>query len=93
MAADLSERLGWLSINDVNRIEAILLQTGLPVTLPEALSPEKVRQLMAVDKKARNGQIYLVLLKQIGKAIVTNDFDDNALDMTLQQYSREKRSN
>ncbi len=86
MAADLSQRQGWLSHEDVERIKAILLKTGLPVIPPESISANDMRELMAVDKKAKDGQIFLVLLKSIGNAQVTDRFDNNLLDETLNSF-------
>ena len=86
MAADLSQRQGWLSHENVERIKAILDKTGLPVTPPESISANDMRELMAVDKKAKDGQIFLVLLKSIGNAQVTDHFDNNLLDETLNSF-------
>ena len=43
-----------------------------------------MRDLMAVDKKVLDGGLRLVLLKAIGEAVVTGEFDDARLDATLQ---------
>ena len=40
-------------------------------------------QHMAVDKKVLDGQLRLVLLKQLGEAVVTGDFPREVLDATL----------
>lgn len=84
MAADLSARLGWLSKADVARVEKLLVRANLPVKGP-LVSIEKMKDLMAVDKKVQDGQIRLVLLKAVGEAVVTDDFDAELLDQTLQQ--------
>jgi 3-dehydroquinate synthase len=85
MAADLSARLGWLSQDDVTRIEALLKQARLPVRGPKALSVERMKALMAVDKKVQDGRIRLVLLRSIGEATVTDEFDPALLTATLEQ--------
>ena len=41
--------------------------------------------LMAVDKKVLDGQLRLVLLKALGEAVVTAEFDSAALHETLAQ--------
>ena len=87
MAADLSSRHGWISADDVNRIAKVIAATGLPGKLPGRLSTDKMLELMAVDKKARDGQMYLVLLQAIGRAFVTNQFDAPKLAETLNQFS------
>lgn len=84
MAADLSARLGWLSKEDVSRVEKLLNRAALPVKGP-TISPAKMKQLMAVDKKVHDGRIRLVLLKALGEAVVTDDFDPLLLDQTLEQ--------
>ena len=83
MAADLSARMGWLDNASVRRIRTLIAAAGLPVCPPLEMSPERFRQLMAVDKKVTDGRLRLVLLKGIGKAQVTMDFDPTKLNETL----------
>ena len=85
MAADLSQRLGWISTADVDRIEALLQQARLPTCAPASLSVQQMLDLMAVDKKVVAGQLRLVLLKALGKAVVTDKFDPVLLQETLAQ--------
>ncbi len=87
MAADLSCRHGWINAADVDRTRNLLSKARLPVKLPDNLTPEKMIELMAVDKKARDGQLFLVLLKKLGEAIVTNQFDPEKLKQTLQHFA------
>lgn len=74
MAADLSARLGWISAAEVDALKQLLLQANLPVAPPTGMSVEQFLQLMAVDKKVLDGQLRLVLLREIGVATVTSDF-------------------
>jgi 3-dehydroquinate synthase len=83
MAADLSARMGWLPESDVARIKALFEQAGLPVTGPEGMSPQQFMDLMAVDKKVQDGVIRLILLKGIGKAVISDDYDKAKLQQTL----------
>ncbi len=89
MAADLSQRCGWISADNVKRVEDLLLQANLPVRAPQELSADKFLQIMAVDKKVKQGHINLVLLKAIGKAIVTADYDPQLLRATLEQHPQQ----
>ncbi len=82
MAADLSARLGWLAPEQVQRISAILQAAKLPVTAPR-LGVEKYLDLMGLDKKVVDGQIRLILQQGIGKAVVSADYDPEALRQTL----------
>ena len=83
MAADLSARHGWLGHTDVQRTEAILEQAGLPTRPPASMSEQQFMDLMAVDKKVVDGGLRLVLLKSIGAAFVTADFQPGLLSQTL----------
>lgn len=87
MAADLSKRMGWLDSATCQRLETILLQLNLPVTLPEHFAPEKMRALMSVDKKVKAGVLSLVLLKNIGEAVLTDAFDEKLLMATMHHFS------
>jgi 3-dehydroquinate synthase len=83
LAADLSARLGWLSRADAERAIALVDDAGLPTQLPAKLDPERMLALMAVDKKVQDGRIRLVLLENIGRAVVTSRYDPGALESTL----------
>jgi 3-dehydroquinate synthase len=62
MAAELSARLGLVSIAFARRIEALVARAGLPVRGPASLSPARYLELMRVDKKAEGGDIRFILL-------------------------------
>ncbi len=72
MAADLSRRLGWFSDADVARVREIHLRAGLPVK-GAPLGADRYLELMAHDKKVSDGTLRLVLLKQIGRAVITSE--------------------
>lgn len=82
LAADLSQRLGWLNSKEVARMHALLTACSLPLQAPN-LGVEKYLDLMASDKKVENSKIRLVLQQGIGKAVITGDYDANKLKETL----------
>lgn len=84
MGADLSRRQGWIDQETVDRIVGLLQACRLPVAPPANMSPADFRRLMAIDKKVQDGQLRLVLLKQLGEAVVTGDFSAEKLEETLQ---------
>lgn len=86
MAADLSRRLGDLQQSDVNRVESLLQRAGLPIRPPETLTPETFQRYMAVDKKVVDGRVRLVLLRRLGDAYVSDDYDPAALRDTLAAF-------
>jgi 3-dehydroquinate synthase len=79
MAAIMSHQLGWLSAADVDRITDMVKRANLPVDAPVELSPERFVELMSVDKKVMDGVLRLVLLKDIGHAVITNDYTPEQL--------------
>ena len=83
MAADLSARHGWLPQTDVQRAESLLTRAGLPTEPPGSMSEQQFLDLMAVDKKVVDGGLRLVLLKAIGDAFVTAEFQADLLSKTL----------
>lgn len=82
MAADLSARLGWLPQNQVTRLQRWLERAGLPTT-PPVLPAEEWLSLMARDKKTRDGQLRLVLLRAPGEAVVHDRVEAAMLHATL----------
>lgn len=84
MAADLSERHGWIDASVKQRSIDLLKKTGLPTQAPSDMSVQQFMDIMAIDKKVDRGVIKLVLLKALGKAIVTSDYDAALLQQTLE---------
>jgi 3-dehydroquinate synthase len=72
MAAELSQRLGWISVAEFARIEQLLVRAKLPIRGPQ-LGSARYLDLMGHDKKVIAGQLRLVLLKQIGQAVTWAD--------------------
>jgi len=86
MAADLSMRMGWLTPADVQRIDNLIDRAHLPTRGPADLYTDRFIELMGVDKKVLNGKIRLVLLRGLGNAVITADFDPALLRATLDEH-------
>ncbi|NGY06503.1 3-dehydroquinate synthase [Solimonas terrae] len=87
MAADLSARLGWLSTPDAQRCRQLIERSGLPVQVPAGMRADDFRALMSLDKKVASGKLRLILMRRLGEAVVSGDFDPAALDATLRHYT------
>ena len=85
MAAELSQKMGWLQHDDVNEIKRIFEMANLPIDPPATLTADQYRQYMLRDKKVQDGVMNLVLLKSIGEAVLSNDYDPKALDAVLER--------
>ncbi len=88
MAAEFSARLGWIGAAQVKKVSALLASARLPVKVPKELSADRFLELMALDKKVKDGKLRLVLLKDIGKAILTDDVDLTLLHSTITELAQ-----
>lgn len=85
MAMDLSVRLGFLADSQRMRAVQLIGSAGLPLR-PPPMDPERFIDYMRVDKKNVNGRIRLVLLRDIGDSIVTDEFSHDLLRETLVRH-------
>jgi len=79
IASQISFHLGYLRQEEVNQIISILSSFGLPVKPPKGMQPSHFLDLMALDKKNRQGKTRFILLKKIGDAFVSEDLDQTLL--------------
>ena len=86
LAAKLSERMHLIGNAEVERIQKIYSQAGLPTIVPD-LDAKKYLNLMGRDKKVESGNIRFILLKGIGNASVCSDVPINILSETLEECS------
>jgi shikimate kinase/3-dehydroquinate synthase len=82
MAADLSQRLGYIDAATRARVAALVQAAGLPHRAPD-LGAARWLELMQVDKKNEGGQIRFILLKPLGVPLISTVPQD-ALLATLQ---------
>jgi 3-dehydroquinate synthetase len=85
IAANLSQRLGLIDGALRDRVREILGKAGLPTEAPR-VGAAKVQELIQMDKKVLAGTLRLVLLEKLGRAIVTGDYSQTALDATLNEF-------
>ena len=82
IAAQLSHNLGWLDGDAVKRIESLFVRAGLPVFGPK-LGSARYLELMSHDKKVQDGKMRLVLLQEIGKAVVSDQASDGEISAAI----------
>lgn len=82
MAADLSNRMGWISDEDLQRTKNIIQRANLPIVCPH-IPLDEFLAYMSHDKKVLNGQLRLVLLRELGKAIITKEFDVESMQQAI----------
>lgn len=81
-ASKMSNRLGMLSRESVDKISKVLTQFGLPSRCPE-ISPGELLEAMQFDKKATQGQLKWVLLEGIGQGVVNCTVDEDVVTEVL----------
>lgn len=86
MAAWMARYLGWLPAAEHDRVVRLVERAGLATMPPAGMTPERFRDRMAVDKKARGGRLRLILQTGPGSAVVSGDFPDEALQATLERF-------
>ncbi len=82
MAAELS----GLSVEDVQRLRALLQRAGLPTT-PPPIEESEWRRAMGMDKKVQNKRLRFVVLRRLGDAYISDDYDAPALEKILRAAS------
>lgn len=79
MAAALSD----LPATDIERLSDLLARTGLP-TAPPKIGAAKMLDAMGLDKKVLQKQLRFVLLRALGDAFVTTEYDPARLQQVLE---------
>jgi 3-dehydroquinate synthase len=77
LAAMLSEQLGWIDHETVNRVKKVLTMAKLPIRLPNSITVSNLMNGILLDKKTVGARPRFVLLKSLGLAAVTSEINDN----------------
>ena len=80
LAAQFSEELGYCPPQTAAQVTAHLKKCSLPTRIQdiEAETPanaDHFMDLMAQDKKVKDGQLTFILMRQIGEAFITRDVE------------------
>ncbi|ALM51404.1 3-dehydroquinate synthase [Halomonas huangheensis] len=88
MAADLSQRLGWIDAAAVERTRRIIAAAGLPVEAPAEMSVDDFLARMKLDKKNLDSRLRLVLIRSIGAACVHDEAPLEMLKSCIAEFPR-----
>ena len=83
LASEFSTQLGMIGEQDAIRVKRHLADVGLPTALQEIagfaqeglVDADALMGLMAQDKKVKRGRLTFILLKAIGRAVITPDVE------------------
>ncbi len=88
LAAQCAVSQGIFTITDAQRLRALLVLAGLPVTPPASLCSKQFLDLMQKDKKNYAGKLHLVLPVKLG---VVQVFDNIPSDIIIETIEMEKK--
>ncbi len=86
MAANLSLKQKNISDDNYSRIQHLLNRANLPIVPPSNMDVDNFLKIMSIDKKTRAGKLHLILLRDIGNAVLTSDFPESLLKDTLKDF-------
>ncbi|MQF48694.1 3-dehydroquinate synthase [SAR202 cluster bacterium AC-647-N09_OGT_505m] len=86
-AGEMSQKMGLLSREELERHTKMLQRFGLPISYP-GVNPHSVLKAMELDKKAASKVINWVLLQETGRATVRSDVDEELVQQTLNDLCR-----
>ncbi|MFH1640285.1 MAG: 3-dehydroquinate synthase family protein, partial [Chloroflexota bacterium] len=81
-AGKISCKMGLFPAEELSRMRNLLVQAGLPVTMP-AMDKEKLLQVMGQDKKVRAGKLRFILPRTIGDVFITDEVNPSLIDEVL----------
>jgi 3-dehydroquinate synthase len=91
IASALSERRGYITHEQFERVKSLVKACRLPTEIPEAMGPDDFIRLMRHDKKVRHGTIRYVLLKHFGEAAVYDDVSDEEVTSLITSMKEAQR--
>ncbi len=90
MALEMSFPEGNVLNRDVDRIkdhfQKLKMKTKMPNKLKRKTTLSKFKEIMSSDKKVKNKHIFLILLKKLGEAYLTNRYSAEKLDRVINKY-------
>lgn len=83
-AMELSTRMSYMNAQQIERVVQHLGNLNLKksfkdIRLPDDLKAENLLAIMRGDKKAQDGRIKFILMKEIGKAFISDDVPDQVV--------------
>jgi 3-dehydroquinate synthase len=83
LASAVATKMNWLEASEFSRIESLLQAFDLPTVAPSDMAYDDFVRHMRHDKKVQAGQLFFVIPKGIGKAVVTNEITEEVLRAIL----------
>lgn len=85
--AKISQGLGFINNEDLERIKEVLDNAGLPTSY-QAEDSEKIIELISKDKKSEAGKVNWTLIEGIGDAAIDQQVGEDQIKTALQYISK-----
>ncbi|WP_016853498.1 3-dehydroquinate synthase [Halomonas smyrnensis] len=89
LAAELSQRLGWLSGEEVARTRHVLAAAELPLAAPADMGVDDFLSIMRLDKKNLDDRLRLILLRRLGDACIHDETPPETLAALMEAFPRQ----
>ena len=90
MALEISSLQGNILNKNINKIkdhfQKLKMKTKIPINIKSKTSLNKFKEIMNSDKKVKNNHINLILLRNVGKAYLANQYSTRKLDSVINKY-------
>ena len=84
-AGRISNKLGILHGDELDRIEKVIQRAGLPTKVPN-LEVKRLVQAMEFDKKMVRGKVKFILLRSLGSAFISNEVIPTLIEQVLVEW-------
>jgi 3-dehydroquinate synthase len=84
-AARLSQKIGYITSDDVARVERVVGAHALPTRLHVPLAYPALQAAMSRDKKVRAGGLRFVVLKRLGEAATQADIEPALVEASFKE--------
>ena len=82
-AAEIALLKGILDQREMDRIEKLIDDFGLPTAIPAGYDRSKIKEYLLSDKKTVGGRVFFVLPTKIGKVIITDEVEAELIAKVL----------
>jgi 3-dehydroquinate synthase len=86
MAVKLSQLEGYVSVDVVDQTQDLLEKSNLPTSISGKITASDFMAAMSVDKKVIDGNIRLILLKELGDAFICDDYQQQLLNQVINDF-------
>ena len=87
-SARISEKMKYLSSEDLVRVQQLVKATGLADHIPVSIGTEEIIEKTRTDKKRERDSIHFVLLKKIGMPFINGSVDEELILETIEELKR-----